>query len=208
MADMFERLSLATFVERLAEKRAVPGGGGAAALAGALAASLASMVGNYTLGKRAYAAHEERVRDLVDEARGLSANLLALVQADADAFLPLSRAYGISRDDPRRQELLEEATKGAIAAPLDMMRSVCRTIEVLEEMGEKGSVMLVSDVGVGALMARSALEAAAMNVFVNTKSLKDRAYAADIEQECERMLDEYVGRAAELSASVMDRIRS
>lgn len=208
MAERFDALSLATFAKRLAAKQAVPGGGGVAALAGALAASLAAMVGNYTIGKRAYAAQEESVRRLVAEAAGLSGDLLALVQADADAFLPLSRAYAIPRDDPRRADVLEEATKGAIEAPLKMMRGICHTIEVLEEMGEKGSTMLVSDVGVGSLMARAALEAAAMNVFVNTKTLRDRAYAEEIEDECTRLLDEYVRRAELLSASVMERIRA
>lgn len=195
------------FATVLAAKESVPGGGGAAALAGALGVALCSMVGNYTTGKKAYAAVEDDVRRMLAEAEAVRTRLIELVQEDADAFFPLSEAYGIPRDDPSRAQTLEEATKGACAAPLQMMREVCRAIELLEEMGQKGSRMLVSDVGCGALLCRAALEAASMNVFVNTKALSDRAFAQATEAECDQMLAEYVPRAEACAASVMARIR-
>lgn len=200
-------LSLSAFAEELAAKRSVPGGGGAAAYAGALAAALCSMVGNFTLGKRRYAEHEDDVRRMLDEAEEVRGRLVALVDEDAAAFYPLSQAYGIPKGDPTRAERLEEATKGACEAPLEMMEEACHAIRLLEEMGEKGSRMLLSDVGCGALLARAALEAASLNVFVNTASLADRPYAEGLERRCEAMLGEYVPRAEAVEQKVMDHIR-
>ena len=126
---------------------------------------------------------------------------------DAKAFEPLSRAYATPRDDPRREELLEACTKDACAAPLEMMRQVCKAIALLEEMGQKGSRMLLSDVGCGALLCRAALEAASLNVFVNTKTMRDRAYAQAIEEECDAMLNEYCARATACAQAVTAAIR-
>lgn len=208
---MNERLtdkSCASFAEVLAAKEPVPGGGGAAALVGALGVALCSMVGNFTVGKKAYAAVEDDVRRMLAEAGEVRARLLQLVEEDAEAFYPLSQAYAIPRDDPGRAEVLEEATRQACEAPLEMMRQVCHAIELLEEMGEKGSRMLLSDVGCGALLCRAALEAASMNVFVNTKTLSGREFAEATEAECDAMLAEYVPRAEACAAAVTDRIRA
>ncbi|MBR2684214.1 MAG: cyclodeaminase/cyclohydrolase family protein [Atopobiaceae bacterium] len=199
--------SCAAFAEVLAAKESVPGGGGAAALVGALGVALCSMVGNFTTGKKTYADVEEDVQRMLAEATDVRLRLLQLVEEDAEAFFPLSQAYAIPRDDPRRAEVLEEATKQACSAPVEMMRQICRAIELLEEMGEKGSHMLVSDVGCGALLCRAALEAASMNVFVNTRTLGDRAFAEQVESECDAMLAEYLPRAEACAASVMERIR-
>jgi formiminotetrahydrofolate cyclodeaminase len=165
------------------------------------------MVGNFTTGKKTYAAVEDDVQRMLAEATDVRMRLLQLVQEDADAFYPLSQAYAIPRDDPSRADTLEEVTKWACAAPLEMMRQVCRAIELLEEMGEKGSRMLVSDVGVGALLCRAALEAASMNVFVNTRSLHDEGFVRMTEAECDEMLGEWIPRAEACAASVMTRIR-
>lgn len=207
MAERLTDRSCASFAEVLAAKESVPGGGGAAALVGALGVALCSMVGNFTTGKKTYAAVEQDVQRMLAEATDVRLRLLQLVEEDAEAFYPLSQAYAIPRDDPRRAEVLEEATKQACSAPVEMMRQICHAIELLEEMGEKGSRMLVSDVGCGALLCRAALEAASMNVFVNTKTLGDRAFAERVESECDAMLAEYLPRAEACAASVMGRIR-
>ena len=88
-----------------------------------------------------------------------------------------------------------------------MMRQIAKAIELLEEMGEKGSRMLLSDVGCGALLCRAALEAASLNVFVNTKTLADRAFAESVEAECDALLAEYGPRAEACAAKVMAHIR-
>ena len=195
------------FATRLAAKESVPGGGGAAAYVGALGVALCSMVGNFTTGKKAYTDVEADVQSMIDRAGKVQQRLLDLVDEDARAFEPLSRAYGIPKDDPTRAEVLEAATKAACMAPMEMMRQICRSIDLLEEMGQKGSRMLVSDVGCGALLARAALEAASMNVFVNTKALADRAFALQLEAECDAMLASYGPKAEEIAADVMGRIR-
>lgn len=196
------------FAELLAARASVPGGGGAAAYAGALGVALASMVGNFTLGKKAYAAVEGDIERLLAQAEELRIRLLALVQEDAEAFYPLSQAYAIDRDDPTRAERIEEATKAACAAPLEMMRAISQTIEVLEEMGEKGSRMLKSDVACGAYLAGAALRAASVNVFVNTTSLRDHAFAETTEHEADALLAEYGPRADACADAVVTSIRS
>lgn len=207
MPDSLISRSCEQFASVLAAKEPVPGGGGAAAYVGALAAALCSMVGNYTTGKKTYAAVEGDVQRMLLEADAARLRLLELVQEDADTFLPLSAAYGLSKDDPSRESTLEEATKGACTAPLEMMRQLSHVIELLEEMGAKGSRMLLSDVGVGALLARAALEAASLNVFVNTKTLKDRRFAEQTEAEVDALLAEYAPRAETCAARVMEQVR-
>lgn len=199
--------SCADFAAALAAKRSVPGGGGAAAYAGALAAALCSMVGEFTSGKKRYAAYEEDVRRMLREAEVLRTQLVELVDQDAAAFYPLSQAYAITRDDPSRAATIDEATKAACKAPVAMMERVCRVIDLLGEMEEKGSRMLLSDVGCGASLARAALEAASLNVYVNTKSFQDREFAQVIEQHCDEMLEEYVPRAELIERRVMGHIR-
>ncbi|MBQ9320737.1 MAG: cyclodeaminase/cyclohydrolase family protein [Eubacterium sp.] len=207
MAAKLTGKSLAAFTEVLAAKEPVPGGGGAAAAAGALGAALCIMVGNYTVGKKKYAAYEADVLRIKDEAERLRVELIRLVDADAEAFTPLSQAYAIPKEDPKRQQVLEEATIGAAKAPAAMARCAARTVDLLEEMLEKGSVMLLSDVGCGAVLCRAALESAAMNVFINTKTMQDRKLADELEQEMDQLLSEYTAKAAKIAEAVSVRIR-
>jgi len=197
----------AGFVDVVAAKAPVPGGGGVAALAGALGAALCSMVGEYTVGKARYADVQDDVERMLAEGADVRARLLALVDEDAAAFEPLSRAYAVPRDDPSRDEVLEEATKGACAAPLEIMRQCARAIALLEEMGEKGSRMLLSDVGCGAYLAVAALRAASLNVFVNTGGASDRAWAAGVEAEADELLATWVPRGRACADRVTDSIR-
>ena len=207
MSDKLMEKSCIEFADALAAKVSVPGGGGAAAYIGALGAALCSMVGNFTTGKKKYADVEEDVQRMLADAEKVRVRLIELADEDAAAFFPLSQAYGIPKEDPTRTEVLEAATKGAIAAPLEMMRQICAAVELLEEMGEKGSVMLISDVGCGALACRAALEAASLNVYINTKGLVDREFAAATDAECDKMIAEYGPRAEKLAAEVMAKVK-
>lgn len=200
-------LSCTAFAEVLASKAPVPGGGGAAALAGALGVALCSMVGNFTTGKKKYAAYEEDVQRLLAEGETLRARLLALVEADAKAFEPLSRAYAIPKDDPTRDAVMEEATLNAVQAPVEMVTCCGEALLLLEEMLEKGSRLLLSDVGCGALLCKAAMESAAINVFVNTGSLRDRATAARLEQQVDAALAIYLPLADRIAAAVTATIR-
>jgi formiminotetrahydrofolate cyclodeaminase len=204
--DMMD-MNCREFAERLAAREPVPGGGSAAAFVGALAAALCNMAGNYTVGNKHYAAVEEDMQRLVARGDEVRARLLELAEEDARAFEPLARAYGIPKDDPTRADVLEQATKGACVAPLEMMRQIAQAIELLEELFEKGSLMLASDVGCGAAIAAAAMRAASINVFVNTQSLRDRAYAEAIDAEADELLS-YVPRAQEVADAVVMDLRA
>ena len=200
-------LSCAGFAEALASKAPVPGGGGAAALAGALAVALGSMAANFTAGKKKYAPVEEAIQRILREGEVLRTRLLDLVDADALAFEPLSHAYSFPKDDPRREDILEEATRGACSVPLEILRCCALVLPLLEELLEKGSRLLITDVGCGALLCKAAMECAAMNLFVNTAALRSRADAAVLEGEADALLALWVPRAEAVAAAVTSHIR-
>lgn len=206
MSEKLIEKSCSDFTEALASRAPVPGGGGAAALTGALGAALCSMAGNLTLGRKKYAAVEADIQKLVAEGDAVRSRLLELVDEDAAVFEPLAKAYSIPKGSPDRDETLETVTLGACAAPLEMMRCCCRAIGLLEEMLDKGSAMLISDVGCGALCCAAALESAGLNVFVNTRTLKDRAEAVKLEAEADGMLHTYGGRAERIAQEVTRRL--
>ena len=207
MQDRLTDLSCVDFAAVLAAKTSVPGGGGAAALAGALGAALCSMVGNFTVGKKKYAAYEEDIKIILEKGENLRQRLLEFVEADAEAFAPLAEAYAVPKDDPRRDEILEQATRNACKAPLEMVRCCAQTVALLEEMLEKGSVMLISDVGCGAHLCMAAMESAALNVFINTKSLRNRGDAEHMNCEINTILEDGRIRIRHIIESVNDKIK-
>ncbi len=193
------------FLDALASKAPTPGGGGASALVGALGTALCTMVGNYTVGKKKYAGVEEDVKALMEKAEDIRARLLALVDADAAAFEPLSRAYSIPKDDPRRGEIMEQCLRDAAAAPMEILRLSCEAIDLHREMLDKGSVMMLSDVGTGVIFCWSALYGACLNVKVNTKSMADRAYAEAMNAEADELVNRYRKIAEQVYEAVMGR---
>jgi formiminotetrahydrofolate cyclodeaminase len=134
-----EEESLIHFTQLLASGAPSPGGGGAAALNGALGAALASMVASLTVGKKKYAAFESRLREILPEAQRLYEKSLLAIGEDEECFLPLSRAYGIPKDDPSRAAIMEEALHYACSAPLTVMKLAAETIELHYELAEKGA---------------------------------------------------------------------
>ena len=144
---------------------------------------------------------------MLAEGEILRARLLELVEADAAAFEPLSRAYAIPKEDPTRDAVLEEAALNACKAPMEMVSCCGEALLLLEEMLEKGSRLLLSDVGCGALLCKAAMESAAMNVFVNTGSLQDRAVAVQMERQVDETLEKYLPMAERIAASVTATLR-
>ena len=207
MSEKWKLQSCAAFTETLASKDPVPGGGGAAALMGALGAALCEMAGNLTVGKKKYAAYEDDLRRMITEADVLRQRLLELVDEDAQAFVPLSRAYSMPKDSPAYEDTLRFVTINACKAPYEMMESCGKAIALLEEMLEKCSVLMISDVGCGAIAAKAALEAAAMNVFINTRSLPGDGEALLLELKAEALLSEYGPRAQKIADTVMEKLR-
>ena len=195
----FTRYSGRKFVALLASAAPVPGGGGAAALVGAIGTALGSMVGSLTAGKKKYAQVEEEIRALMKKCETLEGELLDQVAADAKGFAPL-------KDVPGRALILEKATKGACEAPLRIMELCCEAIDAVAIFAEKGSVLALSDAGCGAAILRAALEAASLNVYINTKALADRAAAEEINLRCGEMLSVYVPKADAIYAKVRDAV--
>ena len=177
-----------SFLAELASKAPTPGGGGAAALCGAVGIALGNMVGNLTLGKKKYAEVQEDIAALNQRAEALRADFLALIDADAEAFKPLSKAYGIPKDEPKRGEVMEAALLAAVQPPLEIMRKCVKALELIADYAAKGSALAISDAGCAAAITRAACEAAALNVFVNTKPMRDREKAGEINREANELL--------------------
>lgn len=184
------------FLADLASNSPAPGGGGAAALVGAVGVALGNMVGSLTIGKKKYADVEPQIQSLNARAEALRRHLEQLVQADADAFTPLAAAYRLPKDTPEqaahKAEVLAQALDGACAVPLDIMSACCEGITLAQEYAAKGSVLAVSDAGCAALFCKAALQAAALNVSINTQLMADKAHAAALNAKADAMLAEFV----------------
>ena len=191
------------FTNRLAAREPVPGGGGAAALIGALAAALCSMAGNYSTDKKSAEGHEQELRDAIDKAEELRMRLLSLVDADAEAFAPLAAAWKLPKDEVGKAAL-QQATLDACVAPMDMLQSCAALVPALETIRRYGAKSLQSDVGCAASALVAALECAGMNLLVNTRLLDDGMV---MEHQLFQLLDAAVPRAKSITRGVMDELR-
>ena len=193
----FANASCTEFVRVLASNAPVPGGGGAAALVGAIGTALGNMVGSLTVGKKKYADVEDEILLLKAKCDALQRELLEQIEADAEGFAPLAKAYGIPKEDPSRAETLEAATLVACRVPVRIMELCCESLEAIRTFAMKGSRLAVSDAGCGAVCVKAALQAASLNVFINTKTLRDRETAESLNARCLSMLEQYGAMADE-----------
>lgn len=198
------------FVEALASAAPTPGGGGASAYAGALASALASMVGNLTVGKKKYAAVEERVQSELVELGDTRRRLLELIGEDARAFEPLAAAYRLPRtteeEAAAQQAALQAALVDACEVPLEIMRQCVEVIESCVFLARHGSVMALSDAGAAAVLAKAALQAASLNVVINIGSMADADRAASYRNDMEDLLAAGVPLADRVYAEVVRRL--
>lgn len=199
------------FVEVLASKAPVPGGGGASALVGAVGTALGNMVGSLTVGKKKYAAVEEEMYALKAKCDQLQNDLLVLIERDAEVFEPLSKAYGLPKDTEEekaeKDRVMEIVLKDACSVPIEIMEKCCEAITIIVEFAAKGSTLAISDAGVGAAFCQAALKGASLNVFINTKSMKNREYAEELNKKANLMLDTFTKKADEIFDSVIARLR-
>lgn len=179
------------FITSLSSKSPVPGGGGASALGGAIGSSLGSMVGNLTIGKKKYAAVQEDIQLLLEKLSNNTEELLLLMDKDAAAFEPLSKAYSLPKETEeeklQKEQIMEEALYQASLVPLEIMEKAYEGILLQEELSEKGTRIAISDVAVGVMFLRSALLGAFINVQINTKSMKNRELANQLNQRTEKL---------------------
>lgn len=184
-------LSCTAFMAQLSSNAPTPGGGGAAALMGAMGVALGNMVGSLTLGKKKYADVEREILQLKAQSDDLQTALLALVEKDAAVFAPLAKAYGLPKEtEAQRKEkaqVMEQALRAASAVPMEIMERCCEALHLVARFALIGSRLAVSDAGCAAACCRAALNAASLNVLINTKLMADRAYAAQLNTRTEAL---------------------
>lgn len=207
---MIEKQMIGEWTDALASKAPVPGGGGASALGGALAAALGQMVANLTVGKKKYADVEETMQQILLKLEELQKELLVLADEDAKVFAPLAAAYSMpsSTEEEKREKerVMEENLLAASLVPLQMMEKTFMVLDILSFLGEKGSRMAVSDVGVAVQFARAALNGAVMNVYINTKSMKDRDKAEELNEKARELIEDGTRLADRIYQSVTDQL--
>ncbi len=199
------------FLEVLSSKKPVPGGGGASAAVGAFAAALGMMVANLTVGKKKYADVEEEIVEIRSQLEELKKELILLTDKDAEAFEPLARAYSMPKGTPKEKEkkeqVMESALYTACMVPLEIMKTIFRVMELLKVLEKKGSKLAVSDVGVAVLFGRAALEGASLNIYINTKLMKDRERAEKLNSGADAMLVRGRRLQEEIYTGVLSKIR-
>lgn len=179
------------FVEMLASSTPSPGGGGAAALVGAIGTALGHMASNLTVGKKKYADVQAQILELNTRFMCLEKQLLDQVEADEKGFLPLAAAYRLPKDAPGYDRFMDEATMDACRVPLTIMELCSQTLDCIDVVAQKGSRLAVSDAGCGAVCCKAAMQAASLTIFINTKTLKNRSTAEEIDRKVWRMLNDY-----------------
>ena len=202
MPEKMTELSCREFSEQLASKEPVPGGGGAAALVASAAASLCSMAAGLTAGKKRFLPFEDDLKRILTASDELRERFLSLIEEDASAFSRLSKAYSLDRSLPENADVFRAATLDAAKVPFELLRRGCDLVTLLEDLREKCSVLLLSDVGCAAAALKGAMESAGMNVFVNTRLLKDDTEAIELAAKAQALLAEYLPRAQAISDSV------
>ena len=177
----------------------------------AVGMSLGSMVANLTTGKKKYAEYQEEIEQIIEKAGKLTDELADYMQKDAVAFEPLSKAYGLPKDTEEekahREEVLEKCLVAASEKPLELMEKILESMKILERLSVIGSTLAISDVGVGIQMAKAALNGASLNVFINTKLMKNMVVADDMNMRADEMLVQGNELADSIYETVMDKVR-
>lgn len=207
---MLERISAKKFIDVLSSKEPVPGGGGASAYVGALGMALGLMVGNLTVGKKKYADVERDILILMEKGQKIIDRLEALVKEDAEAFYPLSQAYGLPKNTEEeirtKEKTLQEALTNATDVPMEIARCCVEGIKLQEELAQKGTRIAVSDVGVGVTFLKAALEGAKLNVLINTRIMKDQDLKKRLETELNELVAVYTAKADRIYLEVQTAV--
>ena len=208
---MIESMTIQEFLAVLSSKEPVPGGGGASALAGALGNALGQMVSNLTIGKKKYALVEDEIKELAERMKGIQGQFTQLADQDAKVFAPLAKCYslpsGTEEEKAYKAEVMEARLLDASLVPMEIMEKAAEMLEIMDILADKGSRMAVSDVGVGVQFIRTALLGAVMNVYINTKSMKNREKAEEMNEKAERLIREGTEAADRIYQKVLGQLR-
>lgn len=210
MDAMSQPFNLPDFLDDLASGEPTPGGGSAAALAGALGAALAAMVANLTVGRKRYIDVDGQMQAVLGEAEALRSRLTALIAEDAQAYNQVRAAYRLPKettdDLTARNAAIQAAMQGASLTPLETMRACIAVLRLAEQAATLGNVNAATDGAVGALLAQAGLRGAALNVRVNLGGIDDHAFAAASEQEVASLLAEAEAITNRILAAVEARL--
>ena len=197
---MMTDMTMDNFLAVLSSSEPVPGGGGACGYVAAVGMSLGNMVLALTTGKKKYAEYQEEIEELIVKATDLTKRLAECMDKDAESFKPLAAAYGLPKDT-------EEQIVTASEAPLSMMELILEAMKLIDRISVIGSRIAISDAGVGITMCEAAMKGASLNVFINTKLMKDRELAEDMNFKADKMLAEAAQIEEETFGRVMDAVR-
>lgn len=196
------------FLDGLASSAPTPGGGGAAAISGAMGAALLSMVCNLTIGKKKYVEVEGELKEILGKSEALRTELTGMIADDVEAFDAVMGAYGLPKgtdeEKAARAARIQEALKVATDVPLACCRACRQVIDLAEAVADKGNLNVISDAGVAVLSAHAGLRSAALNVYVNAKGLDDRAFA----EERLKQLEEFLGPAGPLNEKIYEVVKA
>ncbi len=206
MSRHFDNLTIDQFTAASASKEPVPGGGGVSALCGSLAASLAAMVTNLTIGKKKFLEYTDELCAIREEADSLRKELLACITRDAEAFEPLAKAYSLPKETEGYAELMEQCLRVAAEPPYQILKYCARVVELDERLQDIGSKLAISDAATSVMLAHGAMYGAYMNVIVNTRLMKDREYADAYAKQAKDMLDDYAKRALIVYDNIVRRL--
>ena len=182
------------FINELSSDAPIPGGGGASGLVAACGMALGNMVLSLTTGKKKFEQYQDEIDVLIEKGNNLTDALLRGMDADAAAFIPLTMAYRMPKDteeeQAKRDAVMEEALVTASEAPLHMMANIMEAMHLIHRIAEIGSRMAISDAGVGIQCCMAAMHGASLNVFINTKSMKNREVAEDMNRRADALIKE------------------
>jgi formiminotetrahydrofolate cyclodeaminase len=203
--------SVEQFLDDLAGGAPTPGGGSAAAMIGAMGASLISMVCNVTLGKKGLEALAPEMLRVRGESEALRARLTDLIEHDIAAFSALMAAYrlpkGTDEEKSRRATAIQSSLRLATETPLECARACAQIIALSRRAAESGYSGVISDAGVGVLAAHAALRSAALNVTINAPSLEDRRFAEQATVELQALLDAGARESESVFGLVQSRLQ-
>ena len=206
MDTVFAKQQIESFVQDLNSAKPMPGGGSAAAICGAMAAALAGMSAHMTVGKKKYAAVEDRMQEIIAEAGTLQAEMLDMAQEDADMYSQVLQAYKLpnttTEEAEARKQAIEEASKTAVDSSLKVTGACVRIIKLAYTTVSEGNRMMVTDGSASALLARACQQVAAYNVRINLGGVKEKA-ARD---EAERMLAGHLSEGETILAIVLKEV--
>ncbi|HHW01487.1 MAG TPA: cyclodeaminase/cyclohydrolase family protein [Thermoanaerobacterales bacterium] len=199
------------FIELLASREPVPGGGGAAALVGAIGMALGNMVGNLTVGKEKYKDVEKEVYEIMEKARSLQDHLLKLVDEDALVFKDVAEAYKMPKETEeqkkQKEEAMQKALKKACSVPLDIMKTARKALVLQRRLADIGSRLAISDVGVGTYCLKAAILSGRLNVIINLNGIKDEEFVKKAYEDMDELVRKSMEIADETNRIVEERLK-